>query len=80
MTGNEYILINDKVHSFEAGVFERLYPEDYFPSTKVLYSLMDSERYNCMLRVTPTTIATRIMSKYTSIRLNIMIIHRDNQL
>ena len=35
-------VINDEVHSLEAGVFERLYPEDYFPTTKGLYSLMDS--------------------------------------
>ena len=70
----------DIVHSFEAGVFEGLYPQDYFPSTKALYSLMDSGRFDCTLRVTPTTIAARITSKYTSIRQNIMIIHRDNQL
>jgi len=58
-------VINDKAHSFEVGVFERLYPEDYFPSTKVLYSLMDSGRYKCMLRVTPTTIAASIiLTKY----------------
>ena len=73
-------VINDEVHSFEAGVFERLYPEDYFPSAKVLYSLMDSGRFDCTLRVTPTTIPARITSKYTLIRLNIMIIRRDNQL
>ena len=73
-------VINDEIHSFEAGVFERLYPQDYFPSTKALYSLMDSGRFDCTLRVTPTAIAARITSKYTSIRQNIMIIHRGNQL
>ena len=73
-------VINDVVHSFEAGVFERLYPEDYFSSTKALYTLMDSGRFDCMLRVTPTTIPARITSKYTLIRLNIMIIRCDNQL
>jgi len=59
-------IINDEVHSFEAGVFDRIYPEDYFPTTKGLYSLMDSDRFDCTLRVTPTTIAARITSKYTS--------------
>ena len=60
-------VINDVVHSFEAGVFERLFPEDYFSLTKALYTLMDSGRFDCMLRVTPTTIPARITSKYTSI-------------
>jgi len=59
-------VINDEVHSFEAGVFERLFLEDYFPTTKVLYALMDSGRFDCTLRVTPTTIPARITSKYTS--------------